>query len=99
MNDIGTVIGWKFNHQSGMQTKEGIITKFPGDIPSQADQDLWTIEYMDSEDFKLANLRKDKDYPRASLVIEALLENVRGNPNKLNVIATDWNTLKTKHGI
>lgn len=45
MNNIGAVIGWKFNHQPGMVTYGGVITKFPGGIPSQADQDKWTAEY------------------------------------------------------
>ena len=46
MNNIGAVIGWKFNHQPGMVTYGGVITKFPGGIPSQADQDKWTVEYL-----------------------------------------------------
>ena len=45
MTDIAEVIGWKFNHQAGMSTRDGVITAFPGGIPSQADQDLWTAEY------------------------------------------------------
>ena len=43
--NIAEVIGWKFNHQAGMSTREGVITEFPGGIPTQADQDLWTAEY------------------------------------------------------
>jgi len=43
--DISEIIGWKFNHQQGMTTINGVITKFPGGIPSQADQDKWTAEY------------------------------------------------------
>ncbi len=46
---IADVIGWKHNHQEGMRCKEvdGVLTivEFPGGIPSQADQDLWTAEY------------------------------------------------------
>ena len=45
MSNIGAVIGWKFDHQSGMATRDGVITEFPGGIPSQADQDKWTKEY------------------------------------------------------
>jgi len=45
MSNIGAVIGWKHNHQSGMVTRDGVITEFPGGIPSQADQDKWTAEY------------------------------------------------------
>ena len=48
---IVEVIGWKFNHQKGMRCKEidGVmqIVEFPGGVPSQADQDLWTQEYND----------------------------------------------------
>ena len=47
MTDIATVIGWKFNHQEGMCTRDGVITKFPNGIPSQADQDKWAKEYED----------------------------------------------------
>ena len=43
--NIGQVIGWKFNHQAGMSTVDGVITEFPDGIPTQADQDSWTIEY------------------------------------------------------
>ena len=45
MADIGAVIGWKFDHQAGMETKDGVITAFPGGIPSKSDQDAWTAEY------------------------------------------------------
>lgn len=49
--NISEVIGWKFNHQPGMRCHEIDgelkITKFPGGIPSQADQDQWTQEYKD----------------------------------------------------
>ena len=57
MTDIGTVIGWKFNHQSGMSTKDGVITEFPNGIPSQADQDKWAKEY---EEYVSANAYKEK---------------------------------------
>jgi len=46
MTNIGAVIGWKHNHQPGMCTRNGVITEFPGGIPSQADQDKWTAEYL-----------------------------------------------------
>lgn len=46
---IADVIGWKFNHQPEMRCKEinGVMTivDFPGGIPSQAEQDAWTLEY------------------------------------------------------
>ncbi len=46
MTDMSLVIGWKFKHQEGMETNSsGVITAFPGGIPSQADQDKWAAEY------------------------------------------------------
>jgi hypothetical protein len=50
MATIAEVIGWKFNNQPGMRCSEDVggnlvITEFPGGIPSQVDQDVWTAEY------------------------------------------------------
>ena len=45
MSNISEVIGWKFNHQAGMSTAEGVITAFPNGIPSAEDQATWTTEY------------------------------------------------------
>ena len=47
MTDISAAIGWKFNHQQGMATRAGVITKFPGGIPSDEDQAKWLKEYED----------------------------------------------------
>lgn len=47
--NIANVIAWKFNNQPGMRCKEidGTmqITDFPGGVPSQQEQDMWTAEY------------------------------------------------------
>lgn len=53
MIDIATVIGWKFNHQSGMCTVGDEITEFPGGIPTLEEQALWTAEYEVIEGPKL----------------------------------------------
>ena len=74
MTNIAQVIGWKFNHQEGMSTKGGIITAFPGGIPSQADQDKWTKEY---EEYVSANTYKDKrkeEYPTIEELVVALYD-------------------------
>ena len=58
---IAQVIGWKFNHQAGMSTRDGVITAFPNGIPTQAEQDLWTAEYelfVATNEYK--GLRKEK---------------------------------------
>ena len=46
MISIAEIIAWKFSGQEGMCTRNGVITKFPGGIPSQSDQDLWRKEYI-----------------------------------------------------
>ncbi len=67
MSNIGEVIGWKFNHQSGMSTSDGVITAFPGGIPTQADQDLWTAEYdalQSTRDWETSMQASDSSIPR-----------------------------------
>jgi hypothetical protein len=67
--NIGRVIGWKFNHQQGMVTKDGVITEFPGGIPSQADQDTWTAQYLVEfpegfDEWKVSMQETDSGMPR-----------------------------------
>ena len=64
---IAKVIGWKFNHQPGMRTRDDVITEFPGGIPTQAEQDAWTAEYnayiasnQSKDDEALLELSKDR---------------------------------------
>jgi len=45
LDNMPEIIGWKHNHQSGMETKDGVITKFPGGIPSDSDIAKWKAEY------------------------------------------------------
>tara|TARA_R110000803_G_scaffold33773_5_gene73964 strand:- start:5244 stop:5534 length:291 start_codon:yes stop_codon:yes gene_type:complete len=74
MTDIASVIGWKHNHQEGMSTKDGVITAFPGGIPSQTLQDTWTAEY---DAYVLANSYKDKrlaEYPKIEELVVALYD-------------------------
>lgn len=57
MIDIGEIIGWKFDHQQGMTTINGVIVEFPADVPgvnydkgglpTEEDQDAWILEYED----------------------------------------------------
>ena len=74
MTDIGAVIGWKFNHQTGMETRDGVITEFPDGIPSQEDQDKWTQEY---EVYTASIAYKEKrrsEYPTIEELIVALYD-------------------------
>ena len=45
---IGAVLGWKFNHTSGIETRDGVITAWPeslGAVPTQEQILAWTVEY------------------------------------------------------
>ena len=42
---IAEVIGWKFNHQAGMATVNGVLTEFPGTMPTEAELATYTAEY------------------------------------------------------
>ena len=60
---MGAIIGWKHNHQSGMTTVDGVITEFPGGIPSDEDIATWKTEY-DAHIVATAYVGKRKDeYP------------------------------------
>ncbi len=74
MTSIGTVIGWKFNHQAGMTTRDGIITEFPGGIPSQADQDKWTKEYEDHMVSIAYKEKRQAEYPSIEELVVALYD-------------------------
>ena len=45
LDNMGDIIGWKHNHQSGMTTVDGVITEFPNGIPSDEDIATWKKEY------------------------------------------------------
>ena len=82
MTHIGTVIGWKFNHQPGMETVNDVITKFPGGVPSQADQDAWTTEY---KAYKAVIDTKAEAYKRIITIIpEWKQSNLNARMNELN---------------
>ena len=75
MTDIAAVIGWKHNHQEGMCTADGVITDFPGGIPSAEDQATWTTEY---EAYVAANAYKGKrqiEYPTIADQLDDLYHN------------------------
>jgi hypothetical protein len=80
---IGAILGWKFEFIeetfSGIDTRNGVITKFPPNvlgvnydsngIPSQADQDKWTAEYLVEfpegfDDWRASMQETDSGMPR-----------------------------------
>lgn len=63
MSNISEVIGWKFGHQAGMTTVGGVITEFPGGVPSQEDQDAWTAEYEAHVAATAYREKRAREYP------------------------------------
>lgn len=52
MQNIGEVVGWKFNHTPGIMTRNKKITQWPeslGPIPSDAQIATWAVEYEEIE--------------------------------------------------
>jgi len=72
---IGQVIGWKFDHQEGMGTRDGVITAFPGGIPSQAEQDLWTAEYEDHVTANAYKVSRASEYPSMADQLDDIYHN------------------------
>ena len=43
---LAVAIGWKFNHQPGMSTSEGSLTKWPTELwPTNEELAQWVTEY------------------------------------------------------
>lgn len=60
-SNMGTVLGWKHNHQSGMSTKDGVIIEFPGGIPTDIEVQQWIDEYEALTDLEKNPRLKRKD--------------------------------------
>tara|TARA_R110000823_G_scaffold7042_1_gene26074 strand:- start:1294 stop:1578 length:285 start_codon:yes stop_codon:yes gene_type:complete len=48
MSNLGSALGWKYNHESGICTVNGSITAWPnslGTVPTDAEQDGIITEY------------------------------------------------------
>lgn len=72
LDNMGEIIGWKHNHQSGMSTVDGVITEFPGGIPSDEDIATWKKEY-DAHISATAYIGKRVDaYPNIGDQLDAL---------------------------
>jgi hypothetical protein len=95
MINIGKVIGWKFSHQQGMETKDGVITKFPNGIPSQDNQDLWVSEYnnyLDREEIKRKIIALDIQITTRNLI--GLSKGDQYAINKINNIESQIESLR-----
>ena len=79
MANIGAVIGWKFSHQAGMETKNNKITAFPGGIPSQSDQDAWTAEYEAHLAATAYQEKRRAAYPELAEQLDMLFRDIAAN--------------------
>ena len=94
MTHIAEVIGWKHNHQSGMSTKDGVITEFPGGIPSQTDQDKWTKEYEAHVAANAYKEKRQKEYPDYRIYLDAI---VKGDDTQKQKYIDDCLAVKAKY--
>jgi hypothetical protein len=94
MTNIGEVIGWKFNHQEGMSTRDGVITEFPDGIPSQADQDTWTKEYEAHIASTQYQRDRQQEYPPMADYLDGI---VKGNQAQIDKYIADCLEIKQKH--
>lgn len=49
MDNIGAVLGWKFNHKAGIETRDGEITAWPtslGTQPTNAQLNQWRSDWL-----------------------------------------------------
>ena len=82
LDNIGDIIGWKFNHQEGMTTVDGVITEFPDGIPSDEDIATWKKEY-DAHVVATAYVQKRVDaYPPIGDQLDAVWKQL--NQDRLN---------------
>ena len=63
LENMGAIIGWKHNHQSGMATYDGEITEFPGGIPSDSDINIWKAEYDAHVTATAYKDKREAEYP------------------------------------
>ena len=93
MTNIGTVIGWKFNHQEGMATRDGVITEFPSGIPSKADQDKWTKEYEDHMASIAYKEKRKESYPPMENYLDGI---VKGDQAQIDKYIADCLAVKQR---
>ena len=87
MTDISAAIGWKFNDQEGMTTRAGVITEFPGGIPSDEDQAKWLKEYEDHLAATEYQLKRKGEYPSFEDQFDELYHNgIDGWKAKIKVV-------------
>ena len=77
--NVGAILSWKFNNQSGMTVIDNVIIEFPGEIPSNAMLEEWSIEYnawKESEQYK--NNRVDT-YARVEDQLDMIYWDLKNN--------------------
>jgi hypothetical protein len=75
MSNIAEVIGWKHNNQAGMSTVDGVITAFPGGIPSAEDQKKWSEEYSAYLASTVYKSKRAEEYPSIADQLDDIYHN------------------------
>lgn len=77
-------LGWKHNHEPGIQTLDGVLTEWPsslGAFPTQTQADTWETEYLAAVPDIEARAEIDKDK-----LIRLLFEITFDQENRLRVL-------------
>ena len=88
MSNLSEVLGWKFNHEPGIRTRDGVLTAWPsslGDEPTQAQIDQWTAEYEAGKTDADVDAEMDSfmDTPEMKSIIEGIADFAPGPPGGL----------------
>ena len=49
MENLGSILGWKFNNEPGIKTVDNAITLWPeslGDLPTEEEIETYAVEYL-----------------------------------------------------
>jgi len=88
---IGSALGWKYNHEKGIETKDGKITAWPsglGSKPSAAKQADIISEYQ-AHRVKIDSLSQTENLASIARKLEEIIDNIE-NETPLSTEAKDW---------
>ena len=91
---LAEILGWKFNHAPGITTKDGVLTAFPGPMPTDSEIDVYRAEYLDFIQAEINDAPiKEQLAANDIRAIRAILE---GDTVRIDAIKAEQATLRAK---